>query len=475
MNDEAAEDRELQEEYKVWKKNSPFLYDLVFTHSLEWPSLTIQWLPDITTDAEREVSIHKLILGTHTSDGDQNHLMIGEVLLPLPSAQIDARQYSDDKGEIGGFGGTLSKVDIKVKINHEGEVHRARAMPQNRFLIGTKAPSSTVYVFDYSKHGSQPADNVCRPQFRCLGHTADGYGINWNPLVESRLLSGSDDATVCMWDLKEAASEVQAVRKWTGHTSIVEDVNWSNHHAHLFASVGDDRQLLIWDTRESSADTPMKKVEAAHAEDINCVSFNPLNEFLLATGSSDSTVGLWDLRNMKQKLHSFEGHKGGVYSLDWAPFNETILASSSSDRRVNIWDLSRIGNEQSAEDAEDGPPELLFIHGGHTAKISDFHWNRNEEWVAASVSEDNIMQIWQMAENLYDEEDEDEEEEQTAAVEVADDDLEGEEDTPAAADEAGDENKEPAEIAATSATAVVEEGPEAKEDSSPRKRQKQEG
>jgi WD40 repeat protein len=34
--------------------------------------------------------------------------------------------------------------------------------------------------------------------------------------------------------------------------------------------------------------------------------------------------------------------------------------------------------------------------GGHTAKVSDFSWNRNEEWVAASVSEDNILQIWQM-------------------------------------------------------------------------------
>ena len=57
---------------------------------------------------------------------------------------------------------------------------------------------------------------------------------------------------------------------------------------------------------------------------------------------------------------------------------------------------SKIGDEQSAEDAEDGPPELLFIHGGHTAKISDFTWNPNEPWIICSVSEDNIMQVWQM-------------------------------------------------------------------------------
>lgn len=30
------------------EKNTPFLYDLVMTHALEWPSLTVQWLPDVT-------------------------------------------------------------------------------------------------------------------------------------------------------------------------------------------------------------------------------------------------------------------------------------------------------------------------------------------------------------------------------------------------------------------------------------------
>ncbi len=73
-----------------------------------------------------------------------------------------------------------------------------------------------------------------------------------------------------------------------------------------------------------------------------------------------------------------------------------------------MWDLSRIGDEQSAEDAEDGPPELLFIHAGHTAKISDFCWSSQEPWMLCSVSEDNILHLWQMAENIYyEEEDED--------------------------------------------------------------------
>lgn len=32
----------INEEYKIWKKNCPYLYDLVITHALEWPSLTVQ-------------------------------------------------------------------------------------------------------------------------------------------------------------------------------------------------------------------------------------------------------------------------------------------------------------------------------------------------------------------------------------------------------------------------------------------------
>jgi hypothetical protein len=39
------EENTINEEYRVWKKNAAFLYDTVLTHPLEWPSLTVQWLP----------------------------------------------------------------------------------------------------------------------------------------------------------------------------------------------------------------------------------------------------------------------------------------------------------------------------------------------------------------------------------------------------------------------------------------------
>lgn len=97
----------------------------------------------------------------------------------------------------------------------------------------------------------------------------------------------------------------------------------------------------------------------AHSAEVNSVAFNPFCEYVLCTASADKTVALWDMRNLKNKLHTFEGHQDEVIQVLWSPHNETIFASSSADRRVNIWDLSRIGEEQTPEDAEDGPPELL--------------------------------------------------------------------------------------------------------------------
>jgi histone-binding protein RBBP4 len=50
LNPEDAETEQkiINEEYKTWKKNAPFLYDLILSTALDWPTLTTQWLPDVT-------------------------------------------------------------------------------------------------------------------------------------------------------------------------------------------------------------------------------------------------------------------------------------------------------------------------------------------------------------------------------------------------------------------------------------------
>lgn len=90
-----------------------------------------------------------------------------------------------------------------------GEVNRARYMPQEPFIIATKTVNADVYVFDYSKHPSKPSsDGKCKPDIVLKGHSTEGYGLAWSPHNSGHLLSGSDDAQICLWDITGAKSQV---------------------------------------------------------------------------------------------------------------------------------------------------------------------------------------------------------------------------------------------------------------------------
>jgi histone-binding protein RBBP4 len=328
------------------------------THALEWPSLTCQWLPTVKNAGET-ASEHSLLLGTHTT-GEQNYLMIASCNLPKEDAVIDNRAqqqpgggggggtdgggatdaklatvaaassataplvaaYDEEKKEVGGFGhaaSNIGKIEIRMKVQHQGEVNRARYMPQNHFIVATRGPDPELYVFDLSKHPSFPEEgSVFSPQVVCVGHTKEGYGMAWSKLKEGHLLSGSEDGTVCLWDIQAGAStstekagrQVQALSTFRGHEDVVEDVDWHAKDPHMMASVSDDRSIRIWDTRE-----PQKAVHVvphAHEADVNCVAFNPINEMIFATGSADKMVALWDIRNLKAYVTQVYGRVATV-------------------------------------------------------------------------------------------------------------------------------------------------------------------
>ncbi|PFH48393.1 hypothetical protein AMATHDRAFT_76747 [Amanita thiersii Skay4041] len=405
--DDVEDDLAAEEENKlINEKNAPYLYDVVITHAFDWPSLTIQWFPDREQSPNKPFTTHRLLLGTHTSGQAQDYLRIVTVQIPNRDGsggadKLDRSNYDDERGELGGHtlpASATPKIQVIQRINHDGEVNRARYMPQNPDLIATKAVSGEVLIFDRTKHPSEPErGGVCKPDIRLIGQTREGYGLVWSPVKAGHILGGSEDMTVCHWDVNaytKTKNTIEPTTVFRGHTSVVGDVDWHASNENLFASVGDDKMLMLWDTR--SATEPKLQVQA-HEREILAVAFSPATEHLLITGSADKTSILHDIRMPSKKLHVFESHTDEVLHLAWSPHNPTIFASASSDRRINIWDLSLIGQEQTPDDQEDGPPELLFIHGGHTTRPTDFCWAPHEadHWTAASVSEDNVLMVWQ--------------------------------------------------------------------------------
>ncbi|KIW98616.1 uncharacterized protein Z519_00277 [Cladophialophora bantiana CBS 173.52] len=417
LNKEDAETEQkiINEEYKTWKKNAPFLYDMILSTALDWPTLTTQWFPDVAAVPDTNYSKHRLLIGTHTAEGQPNFLEVASVQLPNPK-KPDVKDYNEETGEIGGYGGGPSRqnqVEVKFHINqkiyHPGEVNKARYQPQNPNIIATMCTSGRVMIWDRSKYSSASLSKV-PPTIELSGHTKEGYGLSWDPHQLGRLATASEDYTVRLWDITQASktnSLLNESRRYTHHSGIVNDVQFHPILPHLVGTVSDDLTMQLLDLREADTTRAAATGENQHRDAINAIAFNLSVETVVATGSADKTIAIWDLRNLNDKLHVLEGHNDSVTTLEWHPFEESVLGSSSYDRRIIFWDLAKVGEEQTPEDSEDGPPELLFMHGGHTNRISDFSWNKNIPWTVCSAADDNLIQVWKVAEAIVGPDDED--------------------------------------------------------------------
>lgn len=135
----------------------------------------------ICRPSNKPYTVHRLLLGTHTSGQSQDYLQIATVHLPKrdessSSDNLDYSNYDDERGELGGH--TLPpqpRIQVTQRINHPGEVNRARYMPQNPDLIATKAVSGEVLVWDRTKHSSDPdRSGIVNPDIRLVGQTKEG-------------------------------------------------------------------------------------------------------------------------------------------------------------------------------------------------------------------------------------------------------------------------------------------------------------
>jgi len=159
-------------------------------------------------------------------------------------------------------------------------------------------------------------------------------------------------------DYQASNKTLSASRVFTHHEATVNDVQWHPMHGqNLFGSVSDDNTFCLVDLRDKRSGRAALRIKP-HNDAVNALAFHAKHDMLVATGSADKTVGICDMRFPKHgKIHSMDGHADVVTKVEWHPHDSSILASSGDDRRVIFWDLSRTGEEQTPEDAEDGPPE----------------------------------------------------------------------------------------------------------------------
>ncbi|RLV95696.1 Chromatin assembly factor 1 subunit p50 [Spathaspora sp. JA1] len=399
-------DETTQRGYRIWKKNAPFIYDYLSTNSLLWPSLSVQFFPDIThsSQEEEETISQRLLHGSFTLGQSVDSISI----LQIPSftnlnsnIKINKLDFNPDKEELE-FSPSNNRAKLKVlqKINHLGDVNKVRYMPQKPDILASANNLGDVVIYDRTKHKSFNNSliddtDISKVEIRLsnsvMSCSSDIFALDWNLNHQGLLLSGDMQGIVNLYDLKKYSNNaLNQCRYFENENVGINDIQWLPAHDSLFGAVDDQGSVKIYDTRENN---PVVVSVQISSHGVDSISFNPGFSSGFATGDSQGIIKIWDLRSLTQQQTQpvqelTNVHTDSITQLSWHPKFHNVLASSSSDHSVKLHDVAE--------------STCFFSHLGHMLGVNDFDWSYADDWMIASVADDNSLHVWKPSHTVTD-------------------------------------------------------------------------
>lgn len=406
-------------EYAIWKKNAPYLYDMIFTTRLPWPSLTVEWLPEVefvntssshqTTqntsnlkNTDTVLTRYKFLLGTQTSGHAYEYVRIGTIDLPnldcisKTSSLSLLNKYDQVLGEFGGYQSSRSQFKIHQYLNHTGEVNRARYMPQNPSIVATGSSDGFVYLFDCTKHPLDPRTSVAG------ANTAATVTLAANEIASSTSQASSWNENGINANLSKSLGIPRSRPDMIlqSHATEVSSLSWNQFKHGVLASGSFDKTVAIWNIKSWTNGTHLSpdSVLKTHSDIVNDLEWHKFNPAMLGSVSDDGEIHIHDTRlkeaTTKALLSSaplryLEGQDKahdiiGLNSISFNPANEDLVATGGTDGNVTLWDLRSLNSP-------------IHIMHGHADNINAVEWSPHDPVVLASASSDRRVCIWDIS------------------------------------------------------------------------------
>jgi WD40 repeat protein len=194
------------------------------------------------------------------------------------------------------------------------------------------------------------------------GHQGGVQAVAFSPKAD-RLVSGSLDKTLRLWDLKTG----KEIRQFPGIADQVRSVDYSADGKWILSGhfgPGSDFLVRWWDVDGGMEVHKLK----GHTQDVTAVFFLPGGKTAVSTGMDGAAI-VWDLVKAKEVRRMTQ--TGGIYGAAVSPDGKRLLTAGFGDRTVRLWELPT-GRELKRFEGHGGAAlGVAFSQGGELALSSD--------------------------------------------------------------------------------------------------------
>ncbi|KAI4216563.1 MAG: hypothetical protein LQ351_001052 [Letrouitia transgressa] len=237
--------------------------------------------------------------------------------------------------------------------------------------IATAAANGQIVLYDLNRPGVELA--------RLHEHSRQVHRVAFNPFEGALLLSGSQDATIRLWDLRALVGDKSVMTctsryTYPGNSEGIRDLRWSPTNGVEFAACTDNGAVQRWDFTKLNA--PLLKINA-HEKTCHSIDWHPDGKHLVSAGT-DKNIKIWDFSSTDRRMKARWQLRAPrpVLNVRWRPsswyydhqgignWECTQLATSydNQDPRLHVWDLCRPSIPFREVNLYDTAPTAMLWH-----------------------------------------------------------------------------------------------------------------
>ncbi|MEZ4658591.1 MAG: WD40 repeat domain-containing protein [Caldilineaceae bacterium] len=244
---------------------------------------------------------------------------------------------------------------------------RSVAVNSSETLVASGLENGAIVVWNIT--GLNSGSQI--PVQLLVDHSGPVASLAFDPQNGQRLASGSNDATIKIWDVGSG----QVTTTLAGHTDTVSALAFSPNGA-LLASGAADTTIRLWNAQTGAEMGVLQQ----HNRPLFSLAIDPLSQQLVSAGG-DNKVILWDLQT-RQMLSSLGEHTDWVSGVAFTPADRQVL-SVSYDKTALLW------NPQQAT------AQYLFTDPATTGALVSVAVHPSGQ-LAAAASSNNTIYTWNL-------------------------------------------------------------------------------